>query len=87
MIELQVTLQILGIIALLLLIGTLGYVLYLLGKISPKLDSLLEIVTYYEKLKVVIVEFMNGPGQMYLTSAKNIFSFLSPLLTKRRKSK
>lgn len=87
MIELTIALQILGIITLIVLIALLGYALYLLGKIGKKLDTFLEIATYYEKVKAVVVDFMAGPGKMYLSTAQTIFSFIAPLLTKRRKSK
>jgi len=87
MIELQITLQILGIVALLVLITLLGYLLYMLGKINTKLDSILGMITYYEKTKAVVVDFMAGPGQMYINTAKTIFSFIAPLLTRSRKSK
>lgn len=87
MIELQITLQILGIVALFLFIAVLSYLLYMLGKINTKLDSILEIVTYYEKMKTVVTDFVAGPGKMYINTAKTIFAFISPLLTKRRTSK
>lgn len=87
MIELQITLQILGVIALMLLIAVLGYVLYILGRFGKKLDSVIEMITYYEKFKVVVVDFIEGPGKMYMSILQTIFSFISPLLTKRRKTK
>ena len=87
MIALEIALQVLGIIALILLIYVLVSVLQMLKKISPKLDSLLEIVTYYEKFKVVVVDFMEGPARSYINTAKTIFSFVAPLLTRGRKSK
>lgn len=87
MIELQVTLQILGVIALIILIAVLGYVLYMLGKINQKLDSLLEIITYYEKGKAVVVDFMAGPGRTYLSAIQSVLSVVVPLLTNRRKSR
>jgi len=87
MIGLEIALQVLGIVALLLFIYVLVYALQMLKKISPKLDSLLEIVTYYEKFKAVVVDFMEGPGRMYINTAKTIISFIAPLLTRGRKSK
>ena len=87
MLELQVTIQILGIIALVLVIAVLGYVLFMLGKFNKKLDSLLEILSYYEKTKLVISDFLAGPGKTYLNVAQSVLSFIVPLLTNRRKSK
>lgn len=85
MLGLEIVLQILGIVALILFIYVLGYVLYLLRKVDTKLDSLLEIISYYEKFKVVVTDFMEGPGRKYLDIAKMVLSFVSPLLTRRRK--
>jgi len=87
MIGLEIALQILGIIALVLFIYVLGYVMYMLRKVDTKLDSVLEIISYYEKFKMVVTDFMEGPGRMYLSTAKTIFSFIAPLLTRRRKAK
>ena len=87
MFALQITLQILGIIALMVLIYLMWYLLTMLQKINTKLDSILEMVGYYEKMKVVVIDFMEGPGKMYLNIAQSVFSFVFPLLTNRRKSK
>lgn len=85
MFGLEIALQILGIVALILFIYVLGYALYLLRKIEPKLNSVLEAITYYEKFKEVVVDFMEGPGRKYIGIAKMVLSFVSPLLTRRRK--
>jgi len=87
MLGLEIVLQILGIVALILFIYVLGYVLYLLRKVDTKLDSVLELISYYEKFKVVVTDFMEGPGRKYLDIAKMLLSFVSPLLTRSRKAK
>jgi flagellar basal body-associated protein FliL len=87
MLGLEIVLQILGIVALILFIYVLGYVLYLLRKVDTKLDSVLELISYYEKFKVVVTDFMEGPGRKYLDIAKMVLSFVSPLLTRSRKAK
>ena len=85
--ELQITLQILGVIALVLFIVILVYAVIMLKKISQRLDSILEIVDYYNKAKLVVSDFMAGPGRAYITTIQAVLSFIVPLLTNRRKSK
>ncbi|MCC7304616.1 hypothetical protein IT418_04370 [bacterium] len=87
MIELVITLQILGIITLLVFIGLMGYVLFLLGKIGKKIDTFLEMIEYYEKAKESVVDFINGPAISYIKTAKSIFSLISPMLTRRGNSR
>jgi flagellar basal body-associated protein FliL len=85
--ELQVITQILIIVVLLLLSVVLGYIIFILNKFNKKLDTLLEILTFYEKLKGIAVDVANGPGKMYLDIAQSVFSFILPMLTNRQKSK
>jgi flagellar basal body-associated protein FliL len=87
MVELQLVTQVLVIVVLLLLSVVLGYVVFMLNKLNKKLDTLLEILTYYEKLKVIAVDLVKGPGKMYFDIAQSAFSFILPLLTNRQKSK
>lgn len=86
MIELQVVLQVLAIIALLLFIGVLVYVFYLLGKVNKKLDTIIEILTYYERVKSIVTDFANGPGKLYLSIFQSVMSYVTPLLTRRKKN-
>ena len=87
MLALEITLQIFGIVALGLLIYVLVYLIKMLKRVDTKLDSLLELIGYYEKFKVMVTDFMEGPGRIYLEKARAILSFVVPLLTRRRKSK
>jgi len=87
MIELTVMTQVLGIIALMLLIGVLAYLFFMLGKINKKLDSILEMITYYERTRDALIAFSEGPFSVYLDIAKSVFSFISPLLTKGSNTK
>lgn len=87
MIELQITLQILGIIVLVLLAVALGYVVSMLAKISRKLDSILEIVTFYEKVRDIVGAFFAGPGKTYVDIVQTVLGLVSPKLTKSREDK
>jgi flagellar basal body-associated protein FliL len=79
--------QVLIIVVLVLVVAVLGYVMSMLQKVNKKLDTLLEIVTYYEKLREVVIDFANGPGKMYIEIAQSVFSFVVPMLTNKRNSK
>jgi hypothetical protein len=59
----------------------------MLHKVNKKLDVLLEILLYYEKVKEIISEVTNGPAKVYFDIAQNIFTTVLPLLTNKRKSK
>lgn len=85
--ELQITLQILGIIVLVLLTVLLGYLLYQLSRLRKTIDDIVEITEYYEKVKATVADFMDGPARSYLNALQMIVSYISPWLTKRRKSK
>lgn len=86
MIELQITIQILTIIVLILLAGVLGYCLYMLTKVNKKLDTVLEAITYYERVRDVVIEFMNGPGKAYIELFQTVVTFLSPFLFGKKRS-
>lgn len=85
--ELQITIQILTIIVLVLFSVVLGYVIYMLHKLSSKLDTLLQIIGYYEKVQAVLKDIANGPGKTYIEIFKTIMSFVAPLLTNNGKAK
>lgn len=87
MLELTITMQVLGIIALLLLIGVLSYLFIMLGKVNKKLDTIIEAITQYERLRDTIKAFAEGPGKMYIDIAKTVFNFVSPWLTKPKEEK
>lgn len=87
MLELTVALQVLGIVVLLLLIGVLTYLLIMFSKINKKLDSILEMVTYYERARDTIIAFAEGPGKTYIDIAKTVYNFISPWLTKPSEDK
>jgi hypothetical protein len=59
----------------------------MLNKVNKKIDTLIEIATYYEKIHEVIKSLIDGPGKTYFELFKTGLSFIKPLLTKSGKSK
>ncbi len=84
MIALEIVIQILTIVVLLMLAGVLWYLFTMMQKVNKRLDSLLEILDYYEKIKAVALEFMNGPGKMYIEIFQSVLSFVVPFFTKKK---
>lgn len=85
--ELQIVIQIFTIIVLFLLAVMLGYLVVMLYKINRKVDTLLEIITYYEKIHEIIKSVVEGPGKKYYEIIKTTLAFVTPLLTKSGKDK